>query len=97
MQIDVDKLSERELIDLRSHRRPPAFSWDDAGSCGDRVSFHPAGQGPVAGTLTRYNKKTVTVITDDGRQWNVSPNLLSKVLPQGTEATPSNLVPLRRR
>ena len=32
------------------------------------------------GLLTRYNKKTVTVITDDGRQWNVSPNLLSRVV-----------------
>jgi hypothetical protein len=30
--------------------------------------------------LTRYNKKTMTVITDDDRQWNVSPNLLSKVI-----------------
>ncbi len=30
--------------------------------------------------LTRYNKKTVTVVTEEGRQWNVSPNLLSRVL-----------------
>jgi hypothetical protein len=34
--------------------------------------------------LTRYNKKTVTVITDDGRQWNVSTQFLSKVLSSET-------------
>jgi len=31
--------------------------------------------------LTRYNKKTVTVVTDDGRQGNVSPTFLSKAVP----------------
>jgi hypothetical protein len=31
--------------------------------------------------LTRYNRKTVTVITDDGRQWNVSPSFLRRVGP----------------
>jgi hypothetical protein len=31
--------------------------------------------------LTRYNRKTVTVITDEGRQWNVSPGVLSRVIP----------------
>jgi hypothetical protein len=29
--------------------------------------------------LTRYNKKTVTVVTDSGQHWNVSPSLLTKV------------------
>jgi hypothetical protein len=28
------------------------------------------------GIITRYNKKTVSVITDDGRRWTVSPGLL---------------------
>jgi hypothetical protein len=31
--------------------------------------------------LTRYNKKTVTVITDTGLQWTVSPSVLSRVKP----------------
>jgi hypothetical protein len=30
--------------------------------------------GGTVGMLTRYNRKAVTVITDDGRQWNVSPS-----------------------
>jgi len=43
--------------------------------------------------LTRYNKKTVTVITDDGRQWNVSPSFLSKVgEPQGRDTNPPNVI-----
>ncbi len=45
--------------------------------------------------LTRYNKKTVTVITNEGRQWNVSPNVLSKVVPQ--KGTGPNVVLLSKR
>jgi hypothetical protein len=60
---------------------------------GDRVAFRPPGQGQVEGMLTRYNKKTVTVITDDGRQWNISPNFLSKVVSAQTASTDgSNVV-----
>jgi hypothetical protein len=48
--------------------------------------------------LTRYNKKTVTIITDEGRQWNVSPDFLSKVRPPvDTATTGSNIIPLSRR
>jgi hypothetical protein len=43
---------------------------------GDRVIFEPEGGTPVFGILTRYNKKSVTVITDHGHRWNVSPRFL---------------------
>jgi hypothetical protein len=46
---------------------------------GERVSFRPTGRSELAGVLSRYNKKTVTVITDDGQRWNVSPAFLRKV------------------
>jgi hypothetical protein len=39
------------------------------------VSFRANGR-VVEGVLTRYNRKTVTVIADTGEQWNVSPMLL---------------------
>jgi hypothetical protein len=39
--------------------------------------------------LTRYNRKTVTVITEDGEHWNVSPTLLRKVV-ETTVAEESN-------
>ncbi len=29
--------------------------------------------------ITRYNKKTVSIVTDDGHGWNVAPQLLQKV------------------
>jgi hypothetical protein len=48
--------------------------------------------------LTRYNKKTVTVITDTGQRWNVSPIVLSRAKPaKGTNTTGSNVVPLNKR
>ena len=104
MTIDIDQLTEAELIDLnhriverlrflhqmRAHVEMLEFK------IGDRVSFQPPGQGQLEGMLTRYNKKTVTIITDDGRQWNVSPSFLHKVEPPGTETSVrSNVIRLR--
>lgn len=86
-QIDIDSLSEEELVELnhkvvarlrflhqmRSHSAMLDFR------IGERVKFHPDGRGVLFGTLTRYNKKTVTVVTDAGENWNVAPGLLSRV------------------
>ncbi len=85
--IDIDSLSEEELIELnhkvvarlrflsqmRSHSTMLDFR------IGERVKFRPDGSPEVTGTLTRYNKKTVTIITDSGQHWNVAPGLLSRV------------------
>jgi hypothetical protein len=84
MMIDIDKLTEAELIDLnhrvvarlrflgqmRAHAKMLEFK------IGDRVAFQAEGRPPVVGMLTRYNRKTVTVVTDSGEQWNVPPGLL---------------------
>ena len=86
MSIDIDRLTEAELIDLnhrivarlrligqvRAHQAMLDFG------IGDRVSFQPDGRAPVEGMLTRYNRKTVTVVTDAGQQWNVAPALLRR-------------------
>jgi hypothetical protein len=83
MRIDIDKLTEAELIDLnhrvverlrllkqmRAHVAMMEFK------IGDRVAFQADHRGYVEGMLTRYNRKSVTVITDDGHRWNVSPGL----------------------
>lgn len=85
MKIDIDKLTEAELIDLnnrgvarlkflqqmRAHARMLDFS------IGQRVAFQPEGHPPLKGVIAKYNRKTVTVITDNGQQWNVSPVFLS--------------------
>jgi hypothetical protein len=83
-RINIDHLTEAELIDL-NHRivqRLRLMSQVHAHKAmlefriGDRVTFEPEGGTPVFGILTRYNKKSVTVITDDGHRWNVSPRFL---------------------
>jgi len=106
MKIDIDKLTEAELIDLnnrivarlrflsqmRAHAEMLEFR------VGDRVSFQPAGRSARAGMLTRYNRKTVTVITDDGEHWNVAPGFLRKADQLEKAVDPdSNIVPLRKK
>src|SRR5580658_16832 len=84
---DIDSLSEEDLVELnhkivarlrflsqmRSHSAMLDFR------IGERVKFRTSGRPDVVGTLTRYNKKSVTVITDSGEHWTVAPSLLSKV------------------
>ena len=105
LKIDIDGLTETELIDLnnrvverlrflhqaRAHSRMLEFS------VGDRVSFQPEGREPLLGVLTRYNKKTVTVITDQGQRWNVTPGALRKVKDIGADFGGPNVVPLRTK
>jgi hypothetical protein len=102
--IDIDALSEDELIELnhkvvarlrflsqmRSHSAMLDFR------VGERVKFHPDGGPEILGTLTRYNKKTVTVVTDAGQHWNVSPSLLTRANPPSTATANSNGVGVAR-
>jgi hypothetical protein len=32
----------------------------------------------MTGMITRYNKKSVSIVTDEGQRWNVAPQLLRK-------------------
>lgn len=87
MTIPIDHLTEAQLIDLNrriverlkflAQMRAHASMLDF--SVGDKVSFQPAGRPTQFGILTRYNKKTVTVITEDGGHWNVAPQLLRRL------------------
>ena len=86
--IDIDKLTEAELIDLnhrvvarlkflaqmRAHGHMLDFS------IGQKVVFQPDGHPLLNGIITRYNRKTVTVVTDNGQQWRVSPQFLRRVV-----------------
>lgn len=104
-RIDIDALSEAALIDLnhriverlrllqqaRAHSRMLEFS------VGDRVSFHPEGHEPLLGVLVRYNRKTVTVITDEGQRWNVSPGALRKVKDVAAHSGGSDVADLRKK
>jgi hypothetical protein len=105
MKVDIDNLTEAELIDL-NHRiveRLRFLSQMRAHSemldlrIGERVTFHPDGRPQLFGIVTRYNRKTVTVITDMGQHWNVAPRLLRKATPAGrTDTENAKVVRLKR-
>jgi len=88
MAIDIDDLTYEELIKL-NHKIVERLKFLDSMhthnemmqfSPGDKVTFQPPNRERQTGTLVKYNKKTVTVVTDDGEQWNVAPQLLSKII-----------------
>jgi hypothetical protein len=100
--IDIDRLNEAELIDLnhrvvarlkflqqmRAHAQMLDFS------IGERVSFQPPGRAPLTGIITKYNQKTVTLITEPGQQqWNVAPMWLRK-LSAPAPASPAQATPM---
>ena len=106
MKIDIDKLNEDELIDLnnrivarlrflnqmRAHSQMLDFR------IGDRVTFQPEGRPALFGIITRYNKKTVTVITDSGQHWNVAPGLLREANSgEGTRTHNAKVIQLRKK
>jgi hypothetical protein len=105
MKIDIDQLSEEELIDLnnrvvarlrflnqmRAHSQMLDFR------IGDQVTFHPDGHPQLFGIVTRYNRKTVTVITNGGQHWNVAPGLLRRAAStDGTDTGSAKVVQLRK-
>lgn len=101
--IDIDRLSEPELIDLnrriverlsflsqmRAHRAMLEFR------IGDRVAFQTDRLQTIQGIITRYNKKTVSVIADDGRRWTVSPGLLRSAQATNEHSELKNVTPER--
>jgi hypothetical protein len=106
MRIDIDGLTEAELIDLNhriverlkflNHMRAHAQMLEFR--IGDRVSFQPEGRPVQVGMLTRYNKKTVTVITEGGERWNVAPGLLRRINnSQTSDGLSANVIHLQRK
>lgn len=93
MQIDIDSLSEVELLDLnhrvvarlrylresRAHEQMLKFA------IGDHVLFRTRDGQEIVGTLTRYNKKSVTVVTAEDDRWTVSPECLQRTDPPSAE------------
>lgn len=106
MPIDIDQLTEAELIDLnhrivarlRFLRELQAHASMLDFRIGERARFrHQSGQ-PVTGMITRYNKKTVSIVTDEGQRWNVSPQLLERNGRETRTVTPEagNVIALPR-
>jgi hypothetical protein len=106
MNIDIDNLTEPELVDLnhriverlRFMRQARAHVVMLRFRIGERVSFLPEGRDRIFGVVTRYNKKSVTVVTSEAGRWNISPGLLRSEPPE-SEATvlTGNVISLPRK
>ncbi len=80
----LDQFTEEELVHLnrlvverlrlmrqvRDHQAMIQFR------VGQRVAFTTGGGQHVRGVLTRYNRKSVSVLSDVGQSWTVAPGLL---------------------
>jgi len=86
MDVDIDKMSTDELVAL-NHRIVERLKFMETMQAhesmmtfnlGARVCFD-TNEGQQLGTLVKFNRKTVTVMTDGGQRWNISPQILSKV------------------
>ena len=64
---------------------------------GEKVSFDSGDGKRVAGTIFKLNKKTISLMSPDGVQWNVHPALLRREAPERQTSIPGkdNVIPLR--
>ena len=62
-------------------RRKTRDEWVDvmAFNIDAKVSFESTRHGRLFGTLVKFNRKTVTMLTEAGQQWKVSPHLLTDI------------------
>jgi hypothetical protein len=105
IDIDISRMAEAELLDLNRRiverirfLQQMRTSQAMMEFCiGDRVAFYTDNNRLVTGTVTKYNKKTVTILTDCGHRWRVSPGLLMRRDPKSEELpSQSNLPHLPR-
>jgi len=103
MKIDLSQLTESELVDLnrriverlRMIRQVHAHVKMLEFRIGERVWFQTDAR-RVEGTLVRYNKKSVTVVTDDGDRWTVSPGFLQRTEAADSAYENDKVVPMRK-
>jgi hypothetical protein len=102
--INLDDLSEANLIALHDaivdrlyflHQQKTTYALLEL-AIGERVMFEDNHGQTQSGIVIRRNRKTVTVHGDNGRQWNVSPQLLQKEK-RAVELQSGKLVPFSRK
>ena len=102
MTIDIDKLTEADLIDLNNRvvarlkflREMRAHASMLKFRIGEKVYFQPDDHPELSGIITKYNRKSVTVITDSGQHWNVAPVFLRKADASAVTQPQAATVPL---
>ena len=104
MSIDIDGLSYDELLDLNDRIIARLKHLDAANAInammnfnlGAKVCFDAGKHGIQVGILTKFNQKTVTVLTDGGRRsWKVAPQMLSPVI-EGDNSK-ANVIDLKKK
>jgi hypothetical protein len=85
MRVDINQFSEQELRELNhkivkrlrflqhAHAHDAMLKFN----IGDTICFE-SDHGKIIGVIAKFNKKTVTIISNEGVKWNVSPSLLSE-------------------
>ncbi len=108
-QIDLHKFTEEELIilnheiveRLRSLQQRRLNNKLAAFHLGERVSFLTPDGRNQEGHISRINKKTISVVMENGNCWNVPPAVLKKVssnkktVPRKATDRDDNVVTLR--
>ncbi len=92
MSIDIDNLSMEELEDLNDRIIERLKFLDSvkaqqammAFNLGTQVTFESSKRGRQFGTIIKFNRKTVVVLTEDRKQWRVPPYILTPI----KDATP---------
>lgn len=91
--IDLTQLSEHELVELNRKIVDRLRFLRDARAQrhmlqlapGQKVSFSPEPGRKLTGLIVRFNRKSVTLIAEDGVQWRVAPALLTPIEPKDVE------------
>ncbi len=103
MTIELDDLSYDELLDLNGRiiERLKILDATDALNAmmkfnvGAKVCFDSTKHGMQVGTLIKFNQKTVTVLTGNGRRWKVSPQILSPIVKEATDGI--NVIDMKKK
>ena len=103
--MDIDNLSEKELIELNRKVVERLKLLEKARlngdmmpfSLGDRVAFEPQTGTLVKGSLIKFNTKTVRILSDDGDTWNVSPRFLRRLSKPGTVKKKGQVIPMPKQ
>ena len=87
MSIDIDDLSREELVELND-RVIERLKYLDAVyaqrsmmtlNIGSQVSFDSSRQGRVFGTVIKFNRKSIVVLTEDHVQWRIPPDIVTPI------------------
>jgi len=104
MSIDIKDLSYEELLELKHliTRRLQHLDSLNSGikkelfQLGDQINFSHPINGRMTGILLKHNEKTVTIVTDSGQHWDVSPHLLKKVVQGGIRKKKGKIVTIKK-